>query len=338
MGIISVYLFYIMPALFIYFLFSKFYYIYFFDPKHPTKDWIKSLGHAVVYTIVFSVVLIGAYSVSSVNFFNTQNEAYLEQLENNIDGFSALEEVLTNEPIKLQELEVFKELNSQVGKLRADMESEITLALNKDNTDITFKDIAQDKYFRTISENNYNLIKFTAKGKGLIDMKHKIVDKYMYATILANQGLSFSDGTTTIEDRLEKIKPFVDEQYSPFEISFETIDLIEKFDDPNTKFKVLKENMDMVYHGKFFKDSVGLGSLINFKVPFQTGVYNVLSHSHMFKEGARFIFKSAIYWNIEENNPDAMEILYQNRNKEESQISALIRYEILYDWVIKQRK
>ncbi|MBI4739602.1 hypothetical protein HY772_08760 [Candidatus Woesearchaeota archaeon] len=73
--------FFVLPAMFLYFFTTLFFYLYFFDRKHVIMDLHRGARHAVVYSSVALIILIAGFVVTSSMLFNYQKNTVLDVID-----------------------------------------------------------------------------------------------------------------------------------------------------------------------------------------------------------------------------------------------------------------
>mgnify|MGYP003971178045 FL=1 len=166
-----------------------------------------------------------------------------------------------------------------------------------------------------------------------MNLREQMVLNYRSIKNTVDNNKTFDDGSSTLEERLVYLRQRVDARYVPYKFDSELEQLLLKLDDPKTNYLDLKSDADVFFQGSFFRQAVGLPRLINFEVPFKKGLYELMSHSQLYKESARFIFKVAVYEVVEEEDDNSINMLYERRDIGESLMSRLVRYSLINDWL-----
>ncbi|MBU2560983.1 MAG: hypothetical protein KKD17_01705 [Nanoarchaeota archaeon] len=314
---------FVMPVAFLFFFASKFLYIYFFDRVHIRSDFLRSLRHTVIYTLVFVVLLMCVYSLFAVGFYNSRAEFHKGYLDKALIDVSNIEKVVARNP-EIQRLMVTDDLLALAADLRGDISVEKSMA---DERTISFADILDDSYFITTSDAVLNTIRFTVLNFELLELKSDIVDWTGNLTETANKNMTFPDGSSTLEEYTADLNAYVEEGFVDFSQNPDVIDLVAKLNDPSATYSYF-EGEGFFY---WFAKNVRLDFVYDSGSIFGRQMSIVIRHSEPFRQMARLYINIIIFTNNERASPSSIRRLYMDRESDLLPVSSAVRYSIIKD-------
>ena len=321
----------VLPVSLVYFFFTKFFYTYFFDHRHVLKDIWKSIRHSIYGTVLFVFILMLVYLFLAGGLFNKFTTSYESNLDEYLQDTFTLEQVISKQPIVINQLEVSKELS---GMLK-DLKKEISLEKNRvESLELNFSTLVNDEYFTVISNNLLLSMYLVAQDQGLINLREGISRKYKTTQRILNSTIPSFDGSAQLDARFSYIKEYVDENYVKYSVDEGLNKILQKF--PSGK----ESHSDFEASGinYIFSEITGNEQLYSADDFVLSGAYNILKHTVLFREFAVFTMNLLVLVGHQTSFPTTIEVLYKNRNITESKISKIVRYELIYAHLINKDK
>lgn len=310
-----------LPVSFVFFFFSKFFYVYFFDRKHIRADILKSLRYTVTYTLVFMILLMCIYSIFASAFYSQRADAYESDLDFALVGISGIEKSIAGSPQK--DLAVSRDLLAYTTGLKDEISAEKSAAVERR---LSFADIMDDSYFEDLSDDVYYSVRFVTLQEDIADLKSGIAEKH--AEFLERDGKDMAfDGGKSFEQYASGLILYVKENFSPLSRDPGVQELIEKLDDPSEQFSSV-DRQGFLY---WFSEEAGLDYIFHSGSVFGRQMSIVVRQMKPFRSIADLTVKIIVFTHKEAASSSAVEYLYDTREAEADPMSAAIRYSIIAD-------
>ncbi len=200
------------PVLLVYFFFTKFLYLRFFDRVHIKRDALKGLAHGAGYAGVFVALMLLVYLLSAIQLTGMERVRYASAFE---QGAISLSES------KLSIYDAFGEdfLGFGVAKDVMGMTDEAMadIAVNQDmvKSRFSFSDYVSDDYFTMLAGNRRLVMSSVSSASSVAEIGADVVREYGRMKIYIAQGV-FDDGTRDLEDHDAVLKAYLSAYYAPY--------------------------------------------------------------------------------------------------------------------------
>jgi len=295
---------FLLPVMFIYFLFSKYFYLHFFDRAHYKLDLAKSALHGLAFAILFVVLLSIFYIVGAAQFADIQDEHYAEILGDVRTDLQALSVPTTLSDVVSAEIQTITD--------QVDEEERAT-------TKRSLMSYVTDDYFDDVQNKLTKISLFIFHVTDLRDLTKSI-----------NRNLEEGGD---LEAERDSLKAEVEASWKPF-IESEEVQLIkERLSLDTNSYSELMGDKLIIYQS-YEAGYEQLNSLVETKSPFSRSMVNLLGHSKIFTNILRFAAEVSLEKTRSDFEPKVMKQVYDTRDTDSAILSSTIRYRVLSDHLI----
>jgi hypothetical protein len=176
-------LFYAGPVLAVFFFFSKFFYLHFFEKKGTWQDSLKSFRHGLIFSLSFVLVLIMLYCVVSVKVYDSSMSALSKGYDSQLYEAETIKTVLEKQPVEVKQLRVSRELSAYAADQRININVDKSFV---DGAGISLGAILDDSYLSDISYSTERIMSLSIAQRSIPEAKDEILDAYSFLSAATN--------------------------------------------------------------------------------------------------------------------------------------------------------
>ena len=317
---------YVFPIVLTVFFISKFLYIYYFEHKHIKNDLWISIRYAVIYALAFVIILCASYALISVQLNNANTQHFQRSIDMALVDSSKIDKVFDNLPEEVRNLQVTHEVISFNKQMFEDISIKKREAMD---AELAFGDILDDTYLQRISQNNYDLTRFNTMLGSILEVKAQITGRHEILKETQKRNATMPDGSKTLGMYASTLTKGVNERYTPFYMDSIVANIQTMIEDPATEYDYFENNGI----NWFFADREGLQPVYHMENVMGRQVMELLRHTTPFRHLSALNFNEFLFDQKERFSGHLQQILFENIEKQESDMSKALRGEILMEKV-----
>ncbi len=316
----------LLPSLLVYFFLTKFLYLRFFDQVHIKRDVMKGLGHALIYSVVFIVLLLMAYLLTAMQFVAMEKDSYE-------DAFAGIFADLQNVRADIQE-SAYRYDSPELMGLRVSQDvlslsdelyrNATGLRIDVSRTAFSFWDYLSDAYFAKLVNDRQVVSSVSVFTSEVEEVKEDLFREYERLKRQQDAGV-FDDGSTSLEGHYDHLFMRVADLYMPY--------------GPNPHIEMLRARIRESSHS--FEELLADGELLEFNMVYHPDMevflpgdsrfsrmfYDIVYHTAIFRDLMVFGFNT-ITFNVKETvDPFALRAIYVDAD--ESLLSGVLRLRVI---------
>ncbi len=316
----------LLPTLIIYFFFTKYLYLHFFDKKHWAKDLKKALGHSLIYSVVLVFIIILAYLLTAMQFVGMERVSYDDSFNEIFKTLQNAESDIEAAPFKYDNYElVGMRVAQDVVALADDQYRNATRTKTYlKSSALSFWDYLSDNYFTLLMMDRLGVSVASTKSDEISEIKDDLFREYDRMKRFDKAGY-FDDGTTNMEDHGVALAFYLSENYLNYERPADSTELHQRMHSFfNSYGGLVADGALLDFNRDYYPD---MGLLGPGECRFGEQFYDMLYHTVIFRDLMVLSFTTIDFQTNELIDPSTVRYLFVDAD--ESFRSRILRYRIV---------
>lgn len=292
------------PSLLVYFFFTKFLYLRFFDRVHIKRDALKGLAHGAGYAGVFTALMILVYLLSAIQLVMVERDTYDATFEHGVmilsesklEIYSAFGEDFISFGVAKDAVGLIDDTVDGMDQAKGNIQDVFTLG-----------DYIYDGYFTKLAMNRRVARSFAGTAASVAEVGDDVAREY--GRMRENIALGvFEDGTTGLEDHEKVLDAYLSAYYVPYSEPERFRSLRERLEGGQDSYSALfGDGMVVDFNMAYHPDMAVLRSGDS---RFSKRFHWMLYHTRVFRDLMLFVLDSVLHEVEEVIEPSAVRMLY----------------------------
>ena len=316
----------LLPTLIVYFLLTKFLYLRFFDRKHWARDLRKGVGHALIYSVVFILLLFLTYLLTAMQFVYMERDSYSGSFTGIFTDMQNVRTEIEAAPFRYDSAELTgMRVSHDVMVLADNIYSNATNTKTRLSvSSMSFWDYISDNYFTRLARDRMIVSSLAIYSDGTVELKEDLLREYERMrgeTLLSADDASLQGYVNTLE-------AYIGENYVPYRDPYEFSSLREMIvgdeADAGSYEALIADGALLDFNSVYHEDAE---YLFPGDDRFTRQFYDMMYHTVLFRDMMVLVFQS-ITFNVKET-VDPYAVRHINIQPDEGLRSRVLRDRII---------